>query len=185
MMKKSLRTPRSARSSLEPPAQIGILLLPIGVRVRMALFMVPTPHAVFFTRLEVPIQLTDSFRPLSTSTSSVKDAMWRLFLAFGCMLWVTATVLRSADTLTKPAAANLPPAAPSLIDFQRDIKPIFVKSCISCHGPAKHKGGLRLDDGTEAMKGGNSGAVIKAGDAAHSRLLLLVAGLDADRRMPP
>src|SRR5262249_25504501 len=40
-------------------------------------------------------------------------------------------------------------------------------------------------DSTEALKGGNSGPVIKPGDASHSRLLLLVAGLDPPFWVPP
>src|SRR5688572_29252656 len=92
--------------------------------------------------------------------------------------------LAAADKAA-PGPAKLPPTANRAVDFQRDVQPIFAKSCVSCHGPIKQRGGLRLDDGTEALKGSNSGAVIKPGDAAHSRLLHLVAGLDPDTRMPP
>src|SRR5581483_11379401 len=80
---------------------------------------------------------------------------------------------------------QLPPAAAGLIDFARDVEPIFARSCVGCHGPTKQKGGLRLDDGTAALKGGNSGPVIVPGDAAKSRLLAAVAGIDPDLKMPP
>src|SRR5262249_7997154 len=53
------------------------------------------------------------------------------------------------------------------------------------HANGRHKGGLRLDNGPDALKGGNSGVVIKPGDSARSRLIELVAGLDADLQMPP
>src|SRR4051812_19218021 len=82
-------------------------------------------------------------------------------------------------------AGNPPPATQGAIDFQRDIKPILDRSCVACHGPAKQRGGLRLDDGEHALKGGNSGIVLRPGDASGSRLLQLVAGLDADLTMPP
>src|SRR5207248_2545012 len=49
----------------------------------------------------------------------------------------------------------------------------------------KGRGGLRLDDGPAALRGGNSGPVIKPGDAAHSRLVAVVSGSDPDLRMPP
>src|SRR5213592_1144388 len=81
--------------------------------------------------------------------------------------------------------AKLPPAAAGPIDFARDVRPIFEKNCFACHGAAKQKGGLRLDDGTAALKGGNSGPVIVPGDSAKSRLLAAVAGLDPDLKMPP
>jgi hypothetical protein len=44
---------------------------------------------------------------------------------------------------------------------------------------------LRLDDGRAALVGGNGGAVIAPGKAVQSRLLHLVAGLDAETVMPP
>ena len=33
------------------------------------------------------------------------------------------------------AEVNLPPAASIKIDFQKDVWPIFVQKCHSCHGP--------------------------------------------------
>ncbi len=36
------------------------------------------------------------------------------------------------------------------IDFDRDVKPIFAKHCVSCHGPEKQKNGLRLDRKADA-----------------------------------
>jgi hypothetical protein len=96
-----------------------------------------------------------------------------------------AAGLRAADERPRQGAGQLPAAAPEKMDFQRDIRPIFARACFACHGGGKHKGGLRLDVGSEALKGGDSGVVIKPRDAAHSRLLLLVAGLDADLKMPP
>ncbi len=37
--------------------------------------------------------------------------------------------------------------APAVIDFNRDIRPIFAQNCYPCHGPDpnKRKAGLRLD----------------------------------------
>jgi len=63
---------------------------------------------------------------------------------------------------TAPGAAN--------IDFAAQVFPIFDKSCISCHGPEKHKGGLRLDSKSAALKGGDDGIVLVAGAAAKSDL---------------
>jgi hypothetical protein len=86
-------------------------------------------------------------------------------------------------------SAAAPPALPthplSPVDFLRDIKPILDRSCVSCHGPDKQRGGLRLDDGVLARKGSNSGPVVRPGQSATSRLLIVVAGLDPEIRMPP
>src|SRR5262249_31307612 len=81
--------------------------------------------------------------------------------------------------------ARLPPAAPGTMDFDRDVHPIFARACLSCHGRLRQKGGLRLDDPDAALKGGDSGAVIRPGDAAASRLLLVPAGRAPDLKRPP
>src|SRR5262249_47575655 len=69
--------------------------------------------------------------------------------------------------------------------FARDVKPILDRSCVSCHGAEKQRGGLRLDNGTDALKGSNGGPVILRGNALKSRLYVVVAGLDDETKMPP
>src|SRR5262249_27765211 len=71
------------------------------------------------------------------------------------------------------------------VDFVQDIQPILARSCQPCHGSVKQRGGLRLDEAKAALQGGNSGAVLKPGDALQSRLFQVVAGLDPDLKMPP
>jgi formylglycine-generating enzyme required for sulfatase activity len=56
------------------------------------------------------------------------------------------------------------------VDFADDIKPILEATCLSCHGPEKPKGGLRLDTRAHALQGGDSGAAIAPGDPKKSRL---------------
>jgi mono/diheme cytochrome c family protein len=108
--------------------------------------------------------------------------MIRRFLVGCCPALVLAVApLRAGDD--RPRA--LPPPAAGRIDFERDVRPIFARSCVTCHGPDKQRGGLRFDHGPAALKGGNSGPVIVKGDSAGSVLVQLVAGLDPDRPMPP
>src|SRR5438876_5682798 len=93
--------------------------------------------------------------------------------------------LTMAVALAEPPAA-LPPPFAGTIDFAKDIRPIFERSCWKCHGSEKTKGGLRLDDAKAALAGGDSGPVILLGaKATESKLLRLVAGLDAELKMPP
>ncbi len=82
-------------------------------------------------------------------------------------------------------AAELPPPATRKIDFERDVRPLFVQHCYACHGSEKQKAGLRLDRKSDAMKGGDDGKVIVVGKSAESPLVRLAAGLEADRVMPP
>ena len=109
--------------------------------------------------------------------------MMRCCLVFDCLLLCAALV--PADDKPAPDLRKLPPAVPRTIDFPRDIKPLLARSCLSCHGPEKQRGGLRLDSRAAALEGGNSGPVLKPGNATHSRLLLAVAGLDPEVKMPP
>ena len=72
------------------------------------------------------------------------------------------------------------------IDYVRDVKPIFAKHCAKCHNAAKQESGLRLDLGGGVLRGGDSGPVVVAKDAAASRLLKIIKGEDEDvERMPP
>ena len=41
--------------------------------------------------------------------------------------------------------------------FLTEVKPLLNLRCVSCHGPDKAEGGLRLDTREAALKGGDSG----------------------------
>jgi hypothetical protein len=73
--------------------------------------------------------------------------------------------------------------ASTKVDFLKQIQPVFEKSCYSCHGPKVQMAGLRLNEKSAALAGGESGAVIIPGKSADSPLYKRVAGL-ADPRMP-
>ncbi len=76
--------------------------------------------------------------------------------------------------------------AAEAVDFSKDIKPLFEKHCVSCHGAQKQEGGLRLDARTLGLKGGDNYApAIKPGSSKDSPLFQFVADEKADLRMPP
>ena len=80
---------------------------------------------------------------------------------------------------------QLPPPASLTIDFARDVQPIFERHCLSCHGADKQRSGLRLDDKSSALKGGENHAPdIRPGRSADSPLIHFVAGLVPDMQMP-
>jgi hypothetical protein len=70
------------------------------------------------------------------------------------------------------------------VEFVRDIRPLFESRCLSCHGPAKQKGKLRLDSKSSAFRGGASGPGIVPGKSAESRLYLALVDTNDDDRMP-
>lgn len=85
-----------------------------------------------------------------------------------------------------PDVAKLPPPANSKIDFDRDIRPIFEKTCFRCHGPEKPKSRFRLDNRDSALRGGENNADdIVPGDSGRSRLIHYVTQLVPDMEMPP
>lgn len=83
-----------------------------------------------------------------------------------------------------PVSADGIRRTPERVDFARDIAPILKKHCLSCHGPRKQKGKLRLDRKDLAFKGGVSGRVILPGNAKDSLLYALLVDPDPDARMP-
>ncbi len=69
-------------------------------------------------------------------------------------------------------------------DFAKAIRPLLTEKCVSCHGPQKQEGGLRLDIRSAALRGGDSGSAIVPGSAAKSDLFQRVASENAEKRMP-
>ena len=72
------------------------------------------------------------------------------------------------------------------VSFESEVKPIFAKHCLECHGPKKQKSDFRLDDRETALHGGESHAPnILPGKPDASPLLKFVTTADRDTRMPP
>jgi hypothetical protein len=73
---------------------------------------------------------------------------------------------------------------PARIDFQRDLQPIFLQHCISCHGSDQQMNGLRLDRRADARRGGSQ-TDIGPGNAQGSRLYHRLVGTTFGLQMPP
>ena len=79
-------------------------------------------------------------------------------------------------------------AAAAAADFQHDVRPILAEHCGHCHGPdeAARQGGLRLDDRSAALAGGDSGSpAIMPQDPGRSELIRRVTSTDENVVMPP
>jgi hypothetical protein len=69
--------------------------------------------------------------------------------------------------------------------FEKKVRPVLHERCLSCHGPDKQKGGLRLDTRAGFLHGGDSGPSVVPGDPENSLLIKAVRQIDPDFVMPP
>ncbi|MFM8903959.1 MAG: c-type cytochrome domain-containing protein, partial [Verrucomicrobiota bacterium] len=49
-------------------------------------------------------------------------------------------------------------ALPAAVSFETEVKPIFEKHCVECHGAKKQRSEFRLDDREVALHGGDNHA---------------------------
>lgn len=67
-----------------------------------------------------------------------------------------------------------------LVQFERDIAPIFRDHCLECHGPDDQKGDFRIDDPDSVS------SYVEGGDVELSSLYIdYMASYDDEMRMPP
>lgn len=76
-------------------------------------------------------------------------------------------------------------AADDTAKFVGEVLPLLEARCVSCHGPEKQEGNLRLDSWAAAKAGGDRGTAIVAGDIETSLLVQAISFRDPDFQMPP
>ncbi len=69
--------------------------------------------------------------------------------------------------------------------FETKVRPLLVENCQDCHGPAKHKGGLRVDNLPYLIQGGEQGPAVVPHKPANSLLIKAVSYTDKEMKMPP
>lgn len=94
-------------------------------------------------------------------------------LALVCAGHYGGALTHGSDYLTlKPDAGTKRPADPGQAEIYKDIASVILsEKCVSCHGSGKQKGGLRLDNPADILRGGDSGAVILSGQPDQSELI--------------
>lgn len=110
-----------------------------------------------------------------------------LRLAIACILsWVCTVPAAPARKLAGGDETRLPEPLKRPVQYFGDVHPVLAEHCVSCHGPEKQKGGLRLDSRALALEGGSShGPAIIPGKSAESPLVLFTAHLEPEMEMPP
>lgn len=79
------------------------------------------------------------------------------------------------------------PNAPILASYAAHVQPFFDRKCVSCHGPRKVKGELRMDTIEHLLAGGEGGPAIESGVAPEDQELLfrMLLPIEDDDHMPP
>lgn len=94
---------------------------------------------------------------------------------------------RAVHLLTPGAAAE--PAFARLDDvdpYHHLVRPLLQQRCVSCHGPDRQRGGLRLDSPDAMREGGESGPAVVAGRPGDSELIRRIwLPQGHDEHMPP
>ena len=72
------------------------------------------------------------------------------------LLFSAATLVAATPFTQKKAEPVKPLTAAQKADYAKVIQPIFDAHCVSCHGPKKEKGKLRLDTLEATLKGGKN-----------------------------
>jgi mono/diheme cytochrome c family protein len=100
------------------------------------------------------------------------------------LLFATATLAAATYTPKKPEPPK-PLTSAQKAEYAKVIQPMFDAHCVSCHGPKKEKGKLRLDTLEATLKGGKNPTFVIG--KPNSSMLLSRVFLDrtAGDVMPP
>jgi mono/diheme cytochrome c family protein len=71
----------------------------------------------------------------------------------------------------------------TMVDYDRQIRPIFASKCFSCHSQEKRSGGLSLYSYEDVLNGGRNGGTVRPGKSADSLLTMRISG-ETQPRMP-
>jgi Protein of unknown function (DUF1549)/Protein of unknown function (DUF1553)/Planctomycete cytochrome C len=126
-----------------------------------------------------------SVRRLATTIGMLRSAPIRTRIS-------TSRVSRCGSVVLLGLALALPvragekgqPSAEAIAFFESKVRPVLADKCYKCHGPAKQKGGLRLDSRAALAAGGEQGQVVVPGHSEQS-LLVKAVQYDGELKMPP
>src|SRR5262245_10406528 len=92
--------------------------------------------------------------------------------------------LVGAGLLLSAAAAPAAPDPPAAELLDSRVRPVPANNCLTCHGPEKQRGGLRLDSRAALLRGSDAGPVVVPGRPDQSPLLRAVRR-EGEVKMPP
>jgi mono/diheme cytochrome c family protein len=115
-----------------------------------------------------------------------KVSMHTRIILIGLLAFTTAWWQSIGSVGSRVHAQVAPPSIDKQAEefFEREVRPILVEHCHSCHGAKKQESSLRLDSAEGLRRGSDNGPVVAAGDVEKSRLIAAVR-YGGDTKMPP
>jgi hypothetical protein len=102
-------------------------------------------------------------------------------MKYAVLLFSTAVLLAGRPALAAPEK----PSPQAVEFFEKNVRPILVDNCFSCHGAKRQESDLRLDSRAAMLKGTDKiGPIIVPGEPEKSRLMKVIS-YDDDIAMPP
>jgi Planctomycete cytochrome C len=93
-------------------------------------------------------------------------------------------VPESAQAAAEPDLKVMAPTGKETVSFSKDIAPVLIEQCSGCHIAAmRNSGGLRMDNFSQLLRGGNSGAIVSPIKSKESLLVKKLRG-QSGQRMP-
>jgi len=117
-------------------------------------------------------------RPYSPTTRQAWNRFWRAAVVLAAL----GSLGISRSSLGDDAPAAVSPAMATF--FEKEVRPVLVERCASCHGAAKQSGGLRVDSRAAILEGGDLGPSVVPGDPDKSPLIQAIRH-QGDNKMPP
>jgi mono/diheme cytochrome c family protein len=100
-------------------------------------------------------------------------------------LLLSAGALAAAPSAPRKPEPATPPTPAQKADYAKVIQPLFDAHCVSCHGPKKEKGRLRLDTLEATLKGGKNPTFVLGKPDSSMLLARVFLDRSAGDVMPP
>ncbi|PYV37758.1 MAG: hypothetical protein DMG06_27240 [Acidobacteria bacterium] len=120
-----------------------------------------------------PVLLSYRLALLQSCSTTLRRMFIRTAAAAGawrCLAFWLAFALLAMAPWAASAADDVKPDPMSIELFEKEVRPLLAKHCMSCHGPTQQFSSLRVDSRQALLKGGSRGPAIVPGDASLSLL---------------
>jgi len=103
------------------------------------------------------------------------------------VLWMRLPISLALVALCTGRGLSADPDPASIAFFEKQVRPLLVEYCHSCHSTKakKARGGLSLDSRASILTGGDTGPAVVPGKPEKSLLISAVLGTKAELQMPP